>query len=77
METPKSDAALRRFSIFTKAIHARLENGRPIYGDSSFERQPQELLEEIRQELLDVAGWAFIMYERLNELDQRMSNDPL
>lgn len=77
METPKSDAAMQRFPIFAEAIYARLDGGRRNYGDSSFEQPPARLAEEIRQELLDVAGWAFIMWERINELEQRLSSDPL
>lgn len=67
--SPKSEASLARFGEFSARIRERLENGKRVYGDSSFERPPVRLLEEIRQEVLDVAGWAFILYERLAELE--------
>ena len=72
-ETPLSDAALERFPEFTARVEERLVNGKPVYGDSSFERSPMSLVEEIRQEVLDQAGWAFILYERLGRLEKRLA----
>ena len=72
-DSPRSDAALERFDEFTARIRARLEMGKRVYGDSSFERPPVSLVEEIRQEVLDVAGWSFILYERLAELERSVS----
>ena len=71
--TPRSDRALEQFDEFTARIRERLENGRRVYGDSSFERPLTSLVEEIRQEVLDQAGWAFIAYVRLSELEDRIS----
>ncbi len=70
--TPKSEAAIALFSEFARRIEERLENGRRVYGDSSFDRPLESLVEEIRQELLDVAGWSFIMYHRLSEIEKRI-----
>ena len=69
METPQSDAALERFPEFMARIRERLEAGKRVYGDSSFERPLDRLVEEIRQEVLDQAGWAFILYERLAKIE--------
>jgi len=46
--------------------------GALTYGDTSFERPPGQLLEEIEQELLDQAGWSFIMWCRLEEVRERL-----
>jgi hypothetical protein len=54
---------------FVSEIRDRLEQGRRDYGDQSFLRNPGELAEEIRQELADVAGWAFILWSRLRRID--------
>lgn len=71
--TPISDEAIaRKFQSFTERIKARLEMGRATYGDASFELPPAALVEEIRQEVLDVAGWAFVMYCRLQALEDRV-----
>lgn len=72
MDTPKSDAALQLYEEFSERIRIRLENGKRVYGDSSFERPIERLVEEIRQEVLDVAGWAFILYSRLDELEKKV-----
>lgn len=69
-ETPLSDAALCEFDSFMRRVRERLENGRRVYGDSSFERPLTSLVEEIRQEVLDQAGWSFILFVRLCELER-------
>ena len=71
-ETPRSDAALEQFDKFTARVRERLVNGKRAYGDSSFERPLESLIEEIRQEALDVAGWGFIVFRRLDELDEKI-----
>ena len=65
---PRSDEALVRFVEFTDRIRQRLQMGKRVYGDSSFDRPLPSLVEQIRPEVLDAAGWAFILYERLEEL---------
>lgn len=50
---------------FAAAVESRLAQGARDYGDKSFSREPAELIEEIRQELRDVAGWAFVLDRRL------------
>lgn len=68
METPKSDAAIRAYPEFAAAVAARLDRGRTQYGDTSFIRPLPEILEELSQELLDQAGWAFVGWQRIRNL---------
>ncbi len=82
--TPESEAALNSFGEFAERIRARLDAGKREYGDSSFNRPRGELVDEIQQELLDVVGWSFILYSRLEKLkvlgqlpDQRRSMDKI
>lgn len=70
--TPQSDAALARFFEFATSVEQRLEAGKPTYGDASFQKPLTEIVEEIREELLDVCGWAFILYDRLNLIEQNI-----
>jgi hypothetical protein len=53
---------------FRLRLRERLEAGAQSYGDASFRRKPAELASEIEQELLDVCGWAFILWCRLRRL---------
>ena len=53
---------------FWLRLRERLEAGAQSYGDASFRRKPAELASEIEQELLDVCGWAFILWCRLRRL---------
>lgn len=53
---------------FVERLRARLDAGRREYGAVSFERPPDELRGEIEEELLDVAGWAFVLWVRVRSL---------
>lgn len=53
---------------FIEALRARLDAGRREYGPQSFTRSPVELRGEIEEELLDVAGWAFVLWARMRKL---------
>lgn len=62
----------RRINNFFTGLRTRLHQGARDYGDTSFERPTDELVGEIEQELLDVAGWAFVAWEKL----ERAKNEP-
>jgi hypothetical protein len=49
---------------FLGRLAQRLERGRQEYGDASLQRPIDELRGEIEEELLDVAGWAFVPWLR-------------
>ena len=53
---------------FWLRLRERLEAGARSYGEASFRREPAELADEIEQELLDVCGWAFVLWCRLRQL---------
>jgi len=53
---------LDAWPAFAESVRKRLDAGRVSYGDRSFSRDPAELVEELRQEALDLAGWGFVLY---------------
>jgi hypothetical protein len=53
---------------FVCAVRDRLEQGRKAYGETSFNRSPDELLAELQQEALDLAGWGFVLYRRIEAM---------
>jgi hypothetical protein len=53
---------------FWLRLRERLEAGARTYGEASFQRHATELAAEIEEELLDVSGWAFILWCRLRRL---------
>lgn len=57
---------------FVGVLHKRLEAGELAYGDASFEKAPTQLIGEIAEELLDVCGWAFVLWVRLQRLQARL-----
>jgi hypothetical protein len=58
---------------FTAQVRARLETGRREYGDESFNKDPRELLDELGQEAMDLAGWGYILWHRVNALRERIA----
>lgn len=66
--TPLSDEAIRQYPVFTEGVHARLIAGRETYGDSSFERPVAELLDELQQECMDLSGWGFILWGKIEKM---------
>ena len=40
----------------------RLAEGAKTYGDASYERTADDLLDEIQQECIDLAGWGYVLW---------------
>lgn len=66
------DAIVRKWPMYQCMVRDRLLIGARTYGDSSFTRPPGELLAEIAEELMDVTGWAFILWCRIHDLQQEL-----
>ena len=60
------DAAL---AAFVDAVRARLAKGAVAYADRPAASRPlAELVDELQQETLDLAGWGFLLWRRLERL---------
>jgi hypothetical protein len=59
---------LADWPAFAESVRARLEAGRAVCGDRSFARPPAELVGELQQEALDLAGWGFVLWCRLEAM---------
>lgn len=71
--TPGTDLA-----EFVEAIEKRLEIGAREYADRpAATRPPLELVDEIAQELVDVAGWSFLLWCRIEGLRERLRSVPV
>lgn len=53
---------------FLGLIRERLAHGRRQYGDASLALAPGSIVGEIEEELLDVAGWSFVLWLRMRGL---------
>lgn len=69
-EPPEPDP-LDAFDGFVAKVRERLEAGRAACGDRSFDRPTAELVGELQQEALDLAGWGFVLWARLETLKAR------
>jgi hypothetical protein len=58
------------FERFIASAKARWEQGGKEYGNRSYCKPPRSLLKEVKEELLDVVGWAAILVHRVEELEQ-------
>jgi hypothetical protein len=72
-EKLKIENPMDNWPEFAEAVRRRMEKGRKNYGDASFFRPPEELAREVEEELLDVAGWSFILWTRLRALENKIS----
>lgn len=63
-----------RYAAFERRLRERFEAGAREYGERSWTRTPDELLGEIEEELLDVAGWAIILYDRLRRAREALAS---
>jgi hypothetical protein len=61
-----------RWPSFAKELRERLDQGHREYGDGSFLLQPEVLLQHIREEILDICNWSFILYCRLADLESQL-----
>ena len=61
------------FPAFASAVRHRLEAGSETYGNRSFTRDPAELIGELQQEALDLAGWGYILFCRLEAMREALA----
>lgn len=72
--TPSLGSTLRAWNHFAGRVKQRLKRGARQYGNRSFSKDPEELLRELQQEALDLAGWGFILFVRLKRAEQALRN---
>lgn len=56
------------FARFVVGLRRRLEAGARTYGNASFRRPAVELIDELQDEVTDIAGWGWILWRRLDRL---------
>jgi hypothetical protein len=67
---------LDMFREWQAALHLRLEAGAEEYGDTSYKRSFTELLDELQQENLDRAGWAYIIWVKASAIADKSDISP-
>lgn len=63
------------FGEFCSRVSARLHKGAETYGDASLHLPAPKLLDEVQQELEDVAGWSILLWARLQRLKRQAEDD--
>lgn len=53
---------------FLSEVRARLRVGEREYGNKSFERPSVSLIMELQQEALDLAGWGYVLWQKLETM---------
>lgn len=75
MDHPLSDEKVAlEFPVYMRQLAARLRAGADAYGDSSFHKTGPELCRELSQELLDICGWGFVLWSRIQVLESKLQN---
>lgn len=57
---------------FTQKVLDRLAQGERVFGNRSLLAPTARLLDEVQQELEDVAGWGALLWVRLERLRERV-----
>lgn len=57
---------------FQSKVRRRLLAGAKKYGDASFKRSRKELKGEMEAEFLDIMGWGFIYWTKLQKLAEQI-----
>jgi len=60
------------FIDFVADLQDRLNKGATEYENKSFSKDPLTLVQEIQEELLDVANWSFILYKRMRIIEKAL-----
>jgi len=60
---------LDKYEQFARLVGDRLLAGRTEYGDKSFSKPREELVREVSEELLDVCAWSYILWVKVQSLD--------
>lgn len=63
MSDPLSD-----WPEFLRSVRRRLDMGREEYGDHSFSEDPETLIAELQAECMDLAGWGYVLWHRLERM---------
>lgn len=57
---------------FLGCVEKRLEAGAREYGDASLRAPLKALASEVEEELLDVMGWGFLLWVRMQGIRERL-----
>ena len=58
-------------AAYFEQLRARIRVGAEGYGDKSFEKTEGRLLQEIQEEILDIAGWSYILWAKIERLKSK------
>lgn len=61
------------FVTFSADLLAKLQLGEQTYGTAGFDRPNERLIEEVQEELIDVCGWSFILWCKLQALKPQVA----
>ena len=53
---------------FSKQLEEKLQRGYEEHTDASFARMPEELVKELLEECIDIAGWSMVLYTRIRAI---------
>lgn len=53
---------------FAAKVHARLVQGERVFDNRSLDKPHLDLIDEIQQELEDIAGWGVLLWIRLERV---------
>ena len=62
------------FQEFLQKLEQKVEAGALAYGDRSFNLPADHLATELEAELIDICGWGFVLWVRMQRLRDSLAN---
>lgn len=63
---------LHRFPQFAELVRAKLARGQVVFEDRNFSKNAVDLMHEVQEELVDVMGWSFLVWSRLQAMSEAL-----
>lgn len=59
------------YQEYFQQLYDKLKKGQQEYGNISFSRPGLSLIVEIQEECIDIAGWGYILWKKLENLKEK------
>lgn len=71
------DKCQKSWQTFIAAVEQKRFQGAREYGSSSYQLPPEQLVQEVIDEVIDICGWSSILYHRLLDLKEALASPAL
>ncbi len=63
------------WTAFTQELFEKMMKGYKEYTDESFQKDYDDILQELQNEALDLAGWGMVLWIKIEEIKKKIKNN--